>query len=98
LSARFAVMPVIIAMLMASMSGSLLVAFGLLACLRGGAFPQRAQDTRDTSYILWVIMEGLAIGNNPVFHGGHLSSRHWPGIPGIAGDEFRRAQSIRRGP
>jgi hypothetical protein len=57
-----AVMPVIVAMLMASMSGSLLVAFGLLAVFGVVRFRNVLKDTRDTSYILWVIMEGLAIG------------------------------------
>jgi hypothetical protein len=57
-----AVMPVIIAMLMASMSGSLLVAFGLLAVFGVVRFRNVLKDTRDTSFILWVIVEGLAIG------------------------------------
>ncbi len=57
-----AVMPVIVSMLMASMSGSLLVAFGLLAVFGVVRFRNVLKDTRDTSYILWVIMEGLAIG------------------------------------
>jgi hypothetical protein len=57
-----AVMPVIVSMLMASMSGSLLVAFGLLAVFGVVRFRNVLKDTRDTSYVLWVIMEGLAIG------------------------------------
>lgn len=57
-----AVMPVIVSMLMASMSGSLLVAFGLLAVFGVVRFRNVLKDTRDTSFILWVIMEGLAIG------------------------------------
>ncbi len=57
-----AVMPVIVSMLMASMSGSLLIAFGLLAVFGVVRFRNVLKDTRDTSYILWVIMEGLAIG------------------------------------
>jgi len=57
-----AVLPVIVSMLMASMSGSLLVAFGLLAVFGVVRFRNVLKDTRDTSYILWVIMEGLAIG------------------------------------
>jgi hypothetical protein len=57
-----AVMPVIVSMLMASMSGSLLVAFGLLAVFGVVRFRNVLKDTRDTSYILWVITEGLAIG------------------------------------
>jgi len=49
-------------MLIASMSGSLLVAFGLLAVFGVVRFRNVLKDTRDTSFILWVIMEGLAIG------------------------------------
>jgi hypothetical protein len=56
------VMPMIIAMLMAAMSGSLLVAFGLLAVFGVVRFRNVLKDTRDTSFILWVMMEGLAIG------------------------------------
>jgi hypothetical protein len=58
------VMPVIVSMLMASMSGSLLVAFGLLAVFGVVRFRNVLKDTRDTSFILWVIMEGLAIGTS----------------------------------
>ena len=57
-----AVLPVIIAMLMAAMSGSLLVVFGLLAVFGVVRFRNVLKDTRDTTFILWVIMEGLAIG------------------------------------
>ena len=57
-----AVLPVIVSMLMASMSGSLLVAFGLLAVFGVVRFRNVLKDTRDTTFILWVIMEGLAIG------------------------------------
>jgi hypothetical protein len=57
-----AVMPVIVSMLMACMSGSLLVAFGLLAVFGVVRFRNVLKDTRDTTFILWVIMEGLAIG------------------------------------
>ena len=57
-----AVMPIIVSMLMASMSGSLLVAFGLLAVFGVVRFRNVLKDTRDTSFVLWVIMEGLAIG------------------------------------
>jgi hypothetical protein len=57
-----AVMPVIVSMLMASMSGGLLFAFGLLAVFGVVRFRNVLKDTRDTSFILWVIIEGLAIG------------------------------------
>src|ERR1043165_1442808 len=57
-----AVMPLIVCMMMASMSGSLLVAFGLLAVFGVVRFRNVLKDTRDTSFVLWVIVEGLAIG------------------------------------
>jgi len=57
-----AVLPGIVAMLMVSMSGSLLVAFGLLAVFGVVRFRNVLKDTRDTCYVLWVIVEGLGIG------------------------------------
>ena len=57
-----AVLPLIVAMLMVSMSSSLLVAFGLFAVFGVVRFRNVLKDTRDTSFVLWVIMEGLAIG------------------------------------
>lgn len=57
-----AVMPLIVAMLIASMAASLLVAFGLLAVFGVVRFRNVLKDTRDTSFILWVIMEGMAVG------------------------------------
>ena len=57
-----AVMPLIVSMMMASMSGSLLVAFGLLGVFGVVRFRNVLKDTRDTTFILWVIMEGMAIG------------------------------------
>ena len=57
-----AVMPLIVAMLIASMAASLLVAFGLLAVFGVVRFRNVLKDTRDTCFILWVIMEGMAVG------------------------------------
>jgi hypothetical protein len=57
-----AVLPLIIAMLMAAMFGSLLVAFGLLAVFGVVRFRNVLKDTRDTSFVLWAIVEGLAVG------------------------------------
>jgi len=59
-----AAMPVIVAMLMAAMSGNVLVVFGLLAVFGVVRFRNVMKDTRDTIFILWVIMEGLAIGTS----------------------------------
>ncbi len=57
-----AVMPLIVAMLMIAMAGNLFVAFGLLGVFGVVRFRNVLKDTRDTSYILWSIMEGVAIG------------------------------------
>ena len=59
-----AILPIIVAMLMAAMSGSLIVVFGLLAVFGVVRFRNVLKDTRDTSFILWVVVEGLAIGTS----------------------------------
>src|SRR5262245_58474872 len=55
-------LPLIVAMLMAAMSGSLVVAFGLFAVFGVVRFRNVLKDTRDTTFILWAVMEGLATG------------------------------------
>lgn len=57
-----AVMPLIVAMLMVAMAGNLFVAFGLLGVFGVVRFRNVLKDTRDTSFILWAIVEGVAIG------------------------------------
>lgn len=57
-----AAMPVIVAMLMVAMYGSLLVVFGMIAVFGVVRFRNVLKDTRDTMFILWAIMEGLAVG------------------------------------
>ena len=59
-----AALPGSVAMLVAAMSGSLLVVFGLLAVFGVVRFRNVLKDTRDTAFILWVIMEGLAVGTS----------------------------------
>jgi hypothetical protein len=54
--------PVIVAMMMVLMAGSIIVAFGLLAVFAVVRFRNVLKDTRDTTFILWAIMEGLAVG------------------------------------
>ena len=60
--ASLVVIPVIVAVMMLLMSGSIMVAFGLLAVFAVVRFRNVLKDTRDTTYILWAIMEGLAVG------------------------------------
>jgi hypothetical protein len=57
-----AVMPLIVAMLMLAMAGNIFVAFGLLGVFGVVRFRNVLKDTRDTIFILWAIMEGVAIG------------------------------------
>ena len=47
---------------MSLISGSLYVAFGLLAVFAVVRFRNVLKDTRDTIYILWSIVEGMAVG------------------------------------
>lgn len=56
------VMPLIVAMLMLAMAGNVFVAFGLLGVFGVVRFRNVLKDTRDTVFILWAIMEGVAIG------------------------------------
>jgi hypothetical protein len=56
------VLPVIVSLLMMLMAGSLMVAFGLLAVFAVVRFRNVLRDTRDTVFILWSIVEGMAVG------------------------------------
>jgi hypothetical protein len=60
--AALVVLPLIVGIIMLTMTGSLLVAFGLFAVFGVIRFRNVLKDTRDTSYILWAVGEGLAIG------------------------------------
>jgi hypothetical protein len=60
--ASLAVMPMIVGIMMIAMAGSVLVAFGLLAVFGVVRFRNVLKDTRDTTFILWAIMEGLTVG------------------------------------
>lgn len=60
--AALAVMPVMVSMMMVVMSGNMLVAFGLLAVFGVIRFRNVLKDTRDTSFVLWAIMEGVMVG------------------------------------
>mgnify|MGYP005854680811 CR=1 FL=1 len=60
--ASLVALPVIIALMMVLMAGSVIVAFGLLAVFAVVRFRNVLKDTRDTTFILWAILEGLAVG------------------------------------
>jgi hypothetical protein len=60
--ASLAVLPVLIAIMMVVMAGNALIAFGLLAVFGVIRFRNVLKDTRDTTFLLWTVMEGLAVG------------------------------------
>lgn len=60
--ASLVVLPVLVALMMILMSGSLMIAFGLLAVFAVVRFRNVLRDTRDTTYVLWAIVEGMAAG------------------------------------
>jgi hypothetical protein len=60
--ASLVVMPVLVSLMMILMSGSLFIAFGLLAVFAVVRFRNVLKDTRDTTYVLWAIVEGMAAG------------------------------------
>jgi hypothetical protein len=56
------ILPLLIAIMMVVMAGSMLVAFGLFAVFGVIRFRNVLKDTRDTLYILWSISQGVAVG------------------------------------
>ena len=61
-TASLVVLPVLVSLLMILMAGSMMVAFGLLAVFAVVRFRNVLKDTRDTTFVLWAIVEGMAIG------------------------------------
>ncbi|MGA2656565.1 MAG: DUF4956 domain-containing protein [Verrucomicrobiota bacterium] len=57
-----AILPVLVAMTMVAMANSIAVAFGMLGVFGVIRFRNVLKDTRDTSFILWAVMEGMALG------------------------------------
>src|SRR5689334_19973035 len=55
-------LPVVVAMTMMLLAGNLLVAIGLLSVFAMIRFRNVLKDTRDTVFILWAIVEGVAAG------------------------------------
>lgn len=56
------VLPVLVALMMMLMSGSVFIAFGLLAVFAVVRFRNVLKDTRDTTFVLWAIVQGMAVG------------------------------------
>lgn len=60
--ASLVVIPVLVALVMTLMQGNIVIAFGLLAVFAVVRFRNVLKDTRDTTFILWSIVMGLAVG------------------------------------
>lgn len=60
--ASLVALPVIVALLMMLMSGNVFIAIGLLAVFAVVRFRNVLKDTRDTAFILWAIVMGMAVG------------------------------------
>lgn len=61
-TASLVAMPALVSLMILLMAGSLVFAFGLLAVFAVVRFRNVLKDTRDTTFVLWAIMEGLAVG------------------------------------
>ncbi len=61
-AASMVVLPVLVAMMMLLMADNFTIAFGLLAVFAVVRFRNVLKDTRDTIYVLWAIIEGMAAG------------------------------------
>ena len=60
--ASLVAIPVIVSLVMLLMAGNIAIAFGLLAVFAVVRFRNVLKDTRDTTFILWSIVQGMAIG------------------------------------
>jgi len=61
-TASLLVLPVLVALVMVLMASNVLIALGLLAVFSMIRFRNVLKDTRDTTFILWAIAEGVACG------------------------------------
>jgi hypothetical protein len=61
-TASLMVMPVLVALVMVLMASNVLIALGLLAVFSMIRFRNVLKDTRDTTFVLWAIAEGVACG------------------------------------
>jgi hypothetical protein len=60
--ASLVAVPVIVSLVMILMAGNISIAFGLLAVFAVVRFRNVLKDTRDTTFILWGIIQGMAVG------------------------------------
>ena len=60
--ASLAVLPALVALTMVVLTGDLAIALGLLAIFAIVRFRNVLKDTRDTTFVLWAILQGMALG------------------------------------
>jgi len=61
-TASLVIVPVIVSLIMLLMVDNIVTAFGLLAVFAVVRFRNVLKDTRDTTFILWAIVQGMAVG------------------------------------
>lgn len=61
-TAALIMMTVLVSLVMLLMSGNIFVAFGLMAVFGFVRFRNSMKDTRDTAFVLWAIIQGMAVG------------------------------------
>src|SRR5438552_9368007 len=61
-TASLLVLPVLVALVMVLMASNVLIALGLLAVFSMIRFRNVLKDTRETTFVLWSIAEGVACG------------------------------------
>ena len=69
-------MPVIVALVMILMAGNIIIAVGLLAVFTVVRFRNVLKDTRDTTFVLWAIAEGVAIIAREPLANGFLTGKY----------------------
>lgn len=60
--ASLLVLPVLVALTMMLLSGSIVIALGLLTIFAMIRFRNVLKDTRDTTFVLWAVVQGVAAG------------------------------------
>ena len=95
--ASLVVVPTLVALTMALMSGDIVIAFGLLAVFAIVRFRNVLKDTRDTTFVMWAILEGMAAGTMR-YSLALVSSMCVSGdLSVFADDGVRRPPPVRRG-
>ncbi len=61
-TASLVVIPVITALIMALMTGEIVIAIGLMAVFAVVRFRNVLKDTRDATFMLWTLVEGMSVG------------------------------------